>query len=228
MLQRATATFFIGEAKTGNRLGKVVYKNERIEKTQLYRSLKPSSRLNSGLRQSTATIKQKLNHDLEEDTGENQNQKCIMCHILQDQSLKRTSGLLLKKLQHFVKDMILFRTKSLSQAERDISKLVRKYPREPAFQFSLTEMTHYKALAEQLDPKENYGKSFMKQEATMDYLEHHICQETAQLVTPPIEFGFKFNWNVDGGATFEDGQMYDSAYGDVQSESQWNFSNLGR
>ena len=98
-----------------------------------------------------------------------------MCHILQDASLKRKSGLLLKKLQHFVKDMILFRTKSINHAQRDIDKLVRKYPREPAFQFSLTEMTYFTALAELLDPKDDYEKNFMRQEATMDYLEHHIC-----------------------------------------------------
>ena len=151
-----------------------------------------------------------------------------MCHILRDSALKRQSGLLLKKLQHFVKDMTLFRTKSVPHAQRDIERLVRRYPREPAFQFSLTEMTYFKALAELLDPKDNYERNCMRQEATMDYLEHHICHETAQLVTPPKEFGFQFNWNVEGGATFDDFCNYDSACGDVQSESQWNFSNLGR
>ena len=57
MLQRATATFFIADAQAGNGLGKVVYKNEQIEKKQLYSSLKPSSRLNSGVRRSTAAPK---------------------------------------------------------------------------------------------------------------------------------------------------------------------------
>ena len=230
MLQRATATFFIADAKAGNRLGKVVYKDEQIEKKQLYSSLKPSSRLSSGLRQSAPTPKQRLNNDLDVDAEGKSGERCIMCHILQDVTLKRESGLLLKKLQHFVKDMILFRTKSISQAQRDIEKLSRKYPREPAFQFSQcnTEMTYFKALAELLDPRDNYERNFMKQEATMDYLEHHICQETAQLVSPPKEFGFKFTWRVAGGPTLEDGQMYESAGGDVQSESQWNFSNLGR
>ena len=52
MLQRATATFFIADATAGNGLGKVVYKDEQIEKKQLYSSLKPSSRLDSAVRRS--------------------------------------------------------------------------------------------------------------------------------------------------------------------------------
>ena len=68
MLQRATATFCIADAKAGNRVGKVVYKNEQIEKKQLYSSLKPSSRLNSALRQSAPAPKQRLNNDLDVDT----------------------------------------------------------------------------------------------------------------------------------------------------------------
>ena len=50
----------------------------------------------------------------------------------------------------------------------------------------------------------------------MDYLKNHICNHTAQLVSPPIEFGFKFDWNVNAEVT------------DVVSESQWNYSSLGR
>ena len=106
MLQRATATFDIEDAWQGNKIGMVMYKDERIEKRQLYSSLKPSSRLDQAKRRSAVSSSRKKNSDLS--LKPNDQQQCILCHIATDNYLKKNSGLLLKKLQHFLKDLVLF------------------------------------------------------------------------------------------------------------------------
>ena len=70
MLHRATATFTVDDAWQGNKIGMVIYKDERIEKRQLYSSLKPSSRLDQDLKRPAPSSTKKKNGDLQVKSSE--------------------------------------------------------------------------------------------------------------------------------------------------------------
>ena len=53
--------------------------------------------------------------------------------MVSDNQLKKSSGLLLKKLQHFVKDLVLFQPITTTKAHANIEKLANSFPEEPAF-----------------------------------------------------------------------------------------------
>ena len=106
MLHRATATFSVKDAWQGNRAGVVIYKDEIIEKRQLHSSLKPSSRLQQETQRKNELKFSKKNEDLALNSTESDD--CILCHLLDQRNLKKSSGLLMKKLQHFLCDLVLF------------------------------------------------------------------------------------------------------------------------
>ena len=108
---------------------------------------------------------------------------------------------------------MLFQPTNIAKAHASIDKLSNSFPEEPAFQFSHTELTYFESLTQilSLDARQS-----SKLDKTMDYLQSHICTQTAKLASPPMEFGFKFDWNVNEEVT------------DVVSESLWNYSSLGR